>query len=272
MLPVIASLTISLSAQQQFDPPISRGLSYPWMGGALDKSITQLVDDFFPGGSLTLIGQLFWGPNFIGSGFCASLNPSPSGHPGVVQCQTSATSGDQTNLVQHNSNNQSYYLHLGATGNDYSVWELDSIIETDSTVASTSLFSGASDNFSQISFQASNAIGVYYDTASHSCSSGSGSTANLVFIVRASGTDTCFDSGIAVAANTWYGIRIYSATPGTIKFQVSTNGGAYSASQTLSTNVPTAPLAAIFGVATHTAAARNLYIDWMAFVGEGLTR
>jgi hypothetical protein len=53
------------------------------------------------------------------------------------------------------------------------------------------------------------------------------STTNWVYEVIVGGTKTCYNSGLAVAPNTWYHVRIYSATPGAIQFQIN---GSYSGS------------------------------------------
>lgn len=237
----------------------------------LDYTVVNLADDFFPGGTTSLLSGLFWWPNYVGSGFAASLNPSPVNHPGVAQLQTTTATNDQTNIAMMNSNNQAYSFHLGTSG-DFLTWEVNSIIESDTAVTTTSFWTGFTSGYTNISYSPTSSIGVYYDTTAHACSSGSSSTADLVYIVRAASTDTCHDSGIAVAANTWYRVRIVSSTAGTIGFQVSTNGGAYSTLFNINTNVPTVALLPNFGVITRTTAARNMYVDRWAFNATGISR
>ena len=48
-----------------------------------------------------------------------------------------------------------------------------------------------------------------FDSAGGGCAANE-STTNWVYEVIVAGTKTCFNSGLAVAANTWYHVRIYS--------------------------------------------------------------
>jgi hypothetical protein len=80
------------------------------------------------------------------------------------------------------------------------------------------------------------------------------------------GVQTCHDSGMAVATNTWYHTRIYSSTAGTIQFQIN---GANSA--TIVT-APTAALAPEFLVQSTGTNSEILNIDWWAMKMQGVTR
>jgi hypothetical protein len=87
-----------------------------------------------------------------------------------------------------------------------------------------------------------------------------------VYEVIVSGTKTCFNSGLAVAANTWYHVRIYSATQGTVQFQInSANSGSVAAA-------PTATLTPQFINMSTGGAAEGLSVDWWAMKMQGLVR
>jgi len=107
---------------------------------------------------------------------------------------------------------------------------------------------------------------VRYDSAGGGCSSNE-STTNWVYEVIVAGTRSCYNSGLAVAPNTWYHVRIYSSTQGTIQFQIN---GAYSGSIAAA---PTAALAPQFlNLTTSGTATANLFVDWWALKMQGLTR
>ena len=72
---------------------------------------------------------------------------------------------------------------------------------------------GFSDNQAAYHPANGNEIAVRYDPAGGGCPANE-STTNWVYEVIVGGTKTCVNSGLAVAANTWYHVRIYSATPG----------------------------------------------------------
>jgi hypothetical protein len=59
---------------------------------------------------------------------------------------------------------------------------------------------------------------------------------------RASSTSTTVDTGVTVSDDTAYMLRIRSTTAGTILFSAASGGGAYSAEQSITTNIPTGTL------------------------------
>jgi len=72
---------------------------------------------------------------------------------------------------------------------------------------------------------------------------------------------------LAVAPNTWYHVRIFSATQGTIQFQINgANSGSIAAA-------PTATVAPQFiNITTSTAGQADLSVDWWAMKMQGLVR
>jgi hypothetical protein len=70
-----------------------------------------------------------------------------------------------------------------------------------------------------------------------------------------------------VAANTWYHVRIYSATQGTIQFQIN---GANSGSIAAAPTVAMAPQ--FLNIATSSAGPADLSVDWWALKMQGLVR
>lgn len=157
-------------------------------------------------------------------------------------------------------------LNLGS-GGAWSYWETQAIFQTDTnSVALARYLVGFSDNNDAYHPAGGNEIAVRYDSAGGGCSSNE-STTNWVYEVVVAGTKTCYNSGLAVAANTWYHVRIYSSTQGTIQFQINgANSGSIAAA-------PTVALAPQFiNLTTSSIADANLSVDWWGMKVQGLTR
>lgn len=249
-------------------------------GGAgwnpLDPTVVQFVEEFYPSNLGPTVGlNLFAIYNIVGTGSSFSTTiANPVSHPGTYEVVTSAASGDATGLRVMDGNSGPGNIYRLGTGGDFTSWEVNLIIRPDSSsIATSGFFVGFAENAAAAyGYAAADGIAVFYDTTSHVCSSGTSSTANFVYMVRAASVDTCLDSTIAVASNTWYKIRIASTTLGQVIFQISTNGGAYSAVQTLTTNVPTAAISPTFQVITREALAHHLDVDRWAITASGVAR
>jgi len=242
----------------------------------LDFTMIQFVEEFYASNSTQIIGNFpfaFYNIFGTGSSFSGTIL-SPVGHPGVVQIKTSTATGDATGIrISDPNNGPDNIFHLGTSG-DFTAWEFNIIFRSDTnSVAASGFFAGFAEAAAgAYGYSATDGIAVFYDTASHVCTSGTSSTTNVVYMVRSAGSDTCVDSTVPVAANTWYRLRIASTTLGQVIFQLATNGGAYSAAQTLSTNVPTAALNPTFQVITRQAGAHTLDIDRWAVNASGVAR
>jgi hypothetical protein len=80
------------------------------------------------------------------------------------------------------------------------------------------------------------------------------------------------DSGLPVVLGTWYKIRIYSSTPGTVNFQIGVSGGAFGNSQIIAL-APTANLTPNFmSINVGTGTYHYLSIDRWAIKIRGINR
>ncbi len=88
-------------------------------------------------------------------------------------------------------------------------------------------------------------------------------------VTRNSSTETAVDSGIAVAAATWYGLKVAVNAAGTSAgFWISVAGAAYTLVATITTNIPTAAGRGITACSTQIrkalgTTARTLDVDYM---------
>jgi hypothetical protein len=235
-----------------------------------DSTVMNAVEEFLPSTSMTgRIGTLGWGAGAIGSG-CSGyyMATGQANHPGIFFLNSGATSGGGCSLTLSDSLSGAHYpfLNMGV-GGSWTYWETQAIFQTDTSgVASARYLIGFSDNNAAYHPAGGNEIAVRYDSAGGGCPSNE-STTNWVYEAIVSGTKTCYNSGLTVAPNTWYHVRIYSATQGTIQFQIN---GAYSGSIAAA---PTAALAPQFiNLTTLNGTNEGLAVDWWAMKVQGLVR
>ena len=234
----------------------------------LDSTVMNAVEEFLPGAdSNGVIGTLHWDVVTLGTTCGNNMSQGVANHPGIFFLNSGSTAGDGCSLTLSDATNGAVYAfaNLGA-GGAWSYWEAQAIFETDPNgVASARYLVGFSDNQAAYHPANGNEIAVRYDPAGGGCPSNE-STTNWVYEVIVSGTKTCFNSGLAVAPNTWYHVRIYSATHGTIQFQInSANSGSVAAA-------PTATLTPQFINMSTGGAAEGLSVDWWAMKMQGLVR
>lgn len=86
-------------------------------------------------------------------------------------------------------------------------------------------------------------------------------------VSRASSTETRTNSGVTVAIDTWYKLRIRRIDASTIGYTV--NSGS---EITITTNIPTAGLCVGIGVRTTEAVNKYIHIDYFDMIVTGLTR
>ncbi|HUE00983.1 MAG TPA: hypothetical protein VMR62_15535 [Bryobacteraceae bacterium] len=236
----------------------------------LDSSVLNAVDDFLPSADLAgRVGQLGWAAEPVGSG-CTGYNSTTgqANHPGVFFLNSGNTPNGGCALTLSDALTGAAYpvLNLGA-GGAWSYWEAQAIFETDPNgVSSARYLVGFSDNNAAYHPASGNEIAVRYDAAGGGCSSNE-STTNWVYEVIVAGTKSCYNSGLAVAPHTWYHVRIYSATQGTIQFQIN---GANSGSIAAAPTVAVAPQ--FLNIATSSAGPADLSVDWWALKMQGLVR
>lgn len=236
----------------------------------LDSTVMNAAEEFLPSTSLNgKIGTLGWGVTPVASG-CSGyyMTTGQLNHPGVFFLNSGATSGGGCSMTLSDAVSGGVYplTNLGV-GGAWTYWETQAIFLTDpGGVASGKYLIGFSDNNAAYHPAGGNEIAVRYDSAGGGCPANE-STVNWVYEVVVSGTKTCYNSGLPVAPNTWYHVRIYSATQGTVQFQInSANSGSIAAA-------PTATVAPQFiNLTTLNGTDEGLYVDWWAMKMQGLVR
>ncbi|HXM43471.1 MAG TPA: glycosyl hydrolase family 28-related protein [Bryobacteraceae bacterium] len=234
----------------------------------LDSTVMNAVEEFLPGkDSNGQLGTLHWDVVTLGSYCTDTMIQGVANHPGILSVDSSSTAGTGCSLTLSDATDGAVYAfaNLGS-GGAWSYWEAQAIFQTDSSsVAHAQYLVGFSDNQSAYHPSGGNEIAVRYDSAGGGCPANE-STTNWVYEVIVAGTKTCVNSGLAVAANTWYHVRIYSLTQGTIQFQIdSANSGSVAAA-------PTATLTPQFINLSTGVSPEGLSVDWWAMKMQGLTR
>jgi hypothetical protein len=237
-------------------------------GSTIDSTVMNAVEEFLPGkDSNGTIGTLHWAVGTLGTTCGNYMTQGVANHPGIFYLASGTTAGDGCSLTLSDAVDGAMYpfANMG-TGGAWSSWETQAIFETGPDgVTNTRYLAGFSDNQAAYHPANGNEIAVRYDPAGGGCSSNESIT-NWVYEVIVNGTKTCFNSGVAVAPSTWYHVRLYSTTQGTIQFQIN---GANSGSVA---TAPTATLAPQFISMTTGGAASYLGVDWWAMNIQGLVR
>jgi SO2946-like, C-terminal domain/Pectate lyase superfamily protein len=241
-----------------------------WQCGASDSNVLDatamtLTDEFLPSRTASgQVGALGWSLAQLGTSYSCAYDPGAANHPGVFRCGSGTTAGDGASVVLTDNSDGAVYPLAGLASNGN--WEMQAVVMTDATtVGNAKFFVGLSDNQAAYHPAGGNSIAVRYDAAGGGCSSGE-STTHWVYEVIVGGVKTCVDSGLAVAANTWYKMRIYSSTAGTVNFQINgANSGSMAAA-------PAAAMTPQFMVLTTGTNAEKLGIDWFALKMRGLSR
>lgn len=234
----------------------------------LDATVMNAVEEFLPGkNSNGSIGNLHWDVLTLGTTCSNYMSQGVANHPGIFFLDSGSTAGDGCSLTLSDAVDGAVYpfTNLGA-GGGWSGWEMQAIFQTDgSTVSKARYLVGLSDNQSAYHPANGNEIALRFDSAGGGCAANE-STTNWIYEVIVAGAKTCFNSGLAAAANTWYHVRIYSTTQGTIQFQINGgNSGSVAAA-------PTATLAPQLINMTTGGNAEGLYVDWWAMKMQGLSR
>lgn len=232
----------------------------------LDATVMNAVEEFLPGKDTNgTIGALHWGVVSLGS--CGHyMSQGVANHPGIYFLNSGSTVGDGCSLTLSDSAEGAVYPFTNLAAGAWTSWEMQAVFQTDSSsVASARYLIGLSDTQSAYHPAGGNEIAVRFDPAGGGCPSNE-STTNWVYEAIVGGTKTCVNSGLAAAANTWYHVRIYSTTPGTIQFQINgANAGSVMAA-------PTANLAPqLINMSTGGGSA-GLFVDWWAMKIQGLVR
>ena len=234
----------------------------------LDASVMNAVEEFLPGKNTNgLIGTLHWGVLTMGTSCGDYMSQGVANHPGIYFLNSGTNSGDGCSMTLSDAMDGAVYplTNLGS-GGAWTSWEMQAIFQTDAnTVAHARYMIGFSDNQSTYHPASGNEIAVRFDAAGGGCPANE-STTNWVYEVIVSGTKTCVNSGLAVAANTWYHVRIYSTAAGTVQFQIN---GANAGSVPAAPTVNLAPQTINMSTGT---SAEGLYMDWWAMKMQGLTR
>ena len=237
-------------------------------GSILDSTVMNAVEEFLPGkDSNGTLGALHWAAGTLGTTCGYSMSNGVSNHPGIFTLISGTNSGDGCSLTLSDAVDGATYpfANMGA-GGAWSSWEAQAIFQTDANgVTHARYLVGFSDNQAAYHPANGNEIAVRYDPAGGGCPANE-STTNWVYEVAVSGAKTCVNSGLAVAPNTWYHVRIYSTTQGTVQFQINgANSGSVAAA-------PTATLAPQFINMSTGGSQEALAVDWWAMRIAGLAR
>lgn len=227
-----------------------------------DNSVFTLLDEFC--GTATQQFDLNW--TLIGNGNDSTYDQSSFDRPCVTNVNSTGANATSGLVLRYGLTNDATNFGImdgwtTKTGMEFIfIFRTEEIGQTKFRVGLTSAMAEA---------QPANGIFVEYNNNTTCTTTGSDTT--WKYYTRASSVSSSA-TGPSVAAYTWYKVRIRSTTVGTWLFSVSTNGGAYSAEQSLSTNVPTAKLAPFFQEVSCDANYARMWMDYFSAQVTGVSR
>jgi len=278
---VAAALFLSPAARADY-------ISQPSSSSVDDTTSIRQYDDF----CTDLSGAKQQLPWTVGGQSIPNSNATETAqHPCIVQFTTGAAIGNFAGIANQGTGNAMAFYSLGSTM-PFSSYTSRWIFMIDHGANSgTSPFAVSADaiggwagfitatqgspNIPQVVPNAG--IGLSWNSAapsSPSCSAASGSvaynTADLMLVAtNASGATTfCYDTSVPAQANVWYDLA-FSGSP-TGGFTACINGA--NCTTIPAAQLPTATMKAFLVGITNANAAKNVWIDYFSFIGNGLTR
>lgn len=215
----------------------------------LDYTPVYFKDDFL--GTLTVAtydSGMNWTVNStLGSPSFTGGPGAEVGHPGIRQMESSALDNDYAILHSPIVNNVNTILVDDLSGRNN--WEMNCLMKTGGTITSVRYLCG----FLEFDASAQGRDGIYVDFDTDRSDT-------TWYCVTQDDTSniTRTDTTVTVVADTWYKLRVWSDTAGTIKCSVD---GTSPTGQT--TNLPDTgtDLAIVWGLQTRTTGARSALID-----------
>ena len=229
----------------------------PPASSAFDPLATAFeYDDFLPSTTTSgSIGKLGWS-TVAETGGSGGLATSVANHMGIYTLSIGGTANKATRLQLSYPTGgfQPFDNFIGTAG-----WELIYVFRTTTTIDT--------DQYIRVGFGnlLDSASAVLNKTSNSVEASGTGNF--LLKSCDGAGSPVCttVDTGIAPAQNTWYRVRLYSDTAGTVKAQISTDGGAYSAAistpMKINSGTTSTPIILI-GVTTAVTGTRTMQMDY----------
>jgi hypothetical protein len=183
-------------------------------------------------------------------------------NPGQIVLTTPATSGDGIVIYKGGGSNSAGSLGiLGANAG----WQLDFWFELPATITNYAFRVGYCVAGQQAADPPTGGSWFEFDTANTGHD-----TAHIMFRTVSASTSNYDDTNAIVAtASTWYHVRIFSATAGTISYQIGSANGALSAAVNITTDVDTTHACLPFiQVLPRTSTAAVLVVDRASFVAN----
>jgi len=230
-------------------------------GDATSDSTAIHVAEEFLGSHDSYLATDNYGLGWSFTGYAAAKLAGIANHPGVVDLQTTYGANGVSAI----------YLGGGAapiaglaSGTN---WSTEWIIRTPyvSQVKIRVGFLAAVDS------QAVPSDGIWARFASSSGCTANQSDTTWMYETRNSSTSSTA-AGPAIAQDGWYKIRMRSTTIGQVKFAIATNGGSFSAEQTISTNVPDGALYPAAQIVSCADQWTRIHLDSFRLDWTGLTR
>lgn len=229
-------------------------------GGSSDETTADTREEFWPtSNSTNAIGVLGW----TLAGTLTSM-ASEASHPGIYHAATTTAANNTTYLNLSGTSSSKAIPPINATAN----WEIDWIFRTGASISEAKIRVGLTTTTTPD--QSSPSTGLFLEYVNSTGCTANGTDATW-FYASGNGSLTRATAP-AITTAQWYKLRIRSLVSGTILMSVSTNSGAYSAEQSITTGIPTTAMYPYFQVVTCDGTAKNLDMDFWRYYQTGLVR
>ncbi len=230
-------------------------------GGAVDETTIDAREEFWPtSNSANAVGALGWS---IG-GTVSSIT-GEGNHPGIYHFTTSTTANGSASVSLLGTSGVRPVPPIGAAAG----WETEFIFRTGASLSEVKYRVGLTN--AATFDQTSPLNGIYLEYAnSTGCTTNGSADSNWTYVSGAGSVTRV--SGPAIAASTWYKVRLRSLVMGTALFSVSTNGGAFGSEQSISSGVPATAVTPFFQVVTCDSNAKTIDADFWRYYQTGAVR
>ncbi len=199
------------------------------------------------------IGKLGWNSSCTSGTVAPAAATTVAGHPGLYKLTTGTTSGNICQLALGSlGSGLDNFSDLSAIAGWEMVWIIKPVTSVDTNTTIRVGVLDANNGTSDLS-RSSHMV----ELLSTNVNPGNW------YLKSCNSTGTCnsIDTTVAASTTNWHKIRIWSDVAGTLKAAVSSNGGAYSSTVSVSTNFTGSTAPSIY-IKTGTSASRDLYVDY----------
>lgn len=236
-----------------------------------DISVSCVLEPFMNGSNSTAaIGALGWA--LMSTGGTITTAAGVAGHWGIYQMSAAAAANNVSGIDLSGTTGGNPLPPLTAESN----WTVYYKFRTPATITETAILvglyaGGVSQVFPVDGIVGSGVFARYYSgTGCNNTAIANGTDATWIYVTKSGTSTSTLNTGPAIAASTWYWLRITSDGAGGVKFSMKADGGTFPADTTVTTTIPTGTVTPVFKIAACEAVVKVLQADEFRIIRTGL--